>query len=498
MTRPQKDSTPDQAEITDDSAIPDVDGESGVDSETTTGSDHEPAETDPGSDTEEGSSTSGLGGTIRDRVESQLNEKDSTTSVFANKDLVHPDTIIDANRIVGRDEQLDRIIELLLPAVKGGRQDNILQFGPSGTGKSLIINATAEEVATLCENRGVDFGVIRINCQRISSEDKAVYAMLQDVSEKTGAEIGIKKQGTATSDKYDRLYEIVNERFEAILFILDEIDYLTGNSNDDEPDYSRLLYQLSRATAEGDIEGRSAVAALTNDTQLIQKLDGRTASSFNPDNVVFPDYDATQIRAILKHRKDAFRDGVLSGDVIPLAAAFAAQDEGDARKAIDLLRKAGEMADREGSETVEERHVRTAQGKLDVDQAQKTINGLSAQKKYTLYALTSVAVHATRSLDSIPGPVAYEVYSYVTKSIDTDTKSDDSFRRYAKELASYNIISKDRSGRGRGRGVHNEYALAIDPETVEETIERDSRIAEIEQDSLQLVVEAQLDEFNST
>ncbi|GAA5434805.1 AAA family ATPase [Haloarcula japonica] len=498
MTRPQKDSTPDQAEITDDSAIPDVDGESGVDSETTTGSDHEPAETDPGSDTEEGSSTSGLGGTIRDRVESQLNEKDSTTSVFANKDLVHPDTIIDANRIVGRDEQLDRIIELLLPAVKGGRQDNILQFGPSGTGKSLIINATAEEVATLCENRGVDFGVIRINCQRISSEDKAVYAMLQDVSEKTGAEVGIKKQGTATSDKYDRLYEIVNERFEAILFILDEIDYLTGNSNDDEPDYSRLLYQLSRATAEGDIEGRSAVAALTNDTQLIQKLDGRTASSFNPDNVVFPDYDATQIRAILEHREDAFRDGVLSGDVIPLAAAFAAQDEGDARKAIDLLRKAGEMADREGSGTVEERHVRTAQGKLDVDQAQKTINGLSAQKKYTLYALTSVAVHATRSLDSIPGPVAYEVYSYVTESIDAVTKSDDSFRRYAKELASYNIISKDRSGRGRGRGVHNEYAFAIDPETVEETIERDSRITEIEQDSLQLVVESQLDEFNST
>ncbi|WP_135830721.1 Cdc6/Cdc18 family protein [Halorussus halobius] len=498
MTRPQKDSTPDQAEITDDSAIPDVDGESGVDRETATGSDHEPAETDPGSDTEEGSSTSGLGGTIRDRVESQLNEKDSTTSVFANKDLVHPDTIIDANRIVGRDEQLDRIIELLLPAVKGGRQDNILQFGPSGTGKSLIINATAEEVATLCENRGVDFGVIRINCQRISSEDKAVYAMLQDVSEKTGAEIGIKKQGTATSDKYDRLYEIVNERFEAILFILDEIDYLTGNSNDDEPDYSRLLYQLSRATAEGDIEGRSAVAALTNDTQLIQKLDGRTASSFNPDNVVFPDYDATQIRAILEHREDAFRDGVLSGDVIPLAAAFAAQDEGDARKAIDLLRKAGEMADREGSGTVEERHVRTAQGKLDVDQAQKTINGLSAQKKYTLYALTSVAVHATRSLDSIPGPVAYEVYSYVTDSIDAVTKSDDSFRRYAKELASYNIISKDRSGRGRGRGVHNEYAFAIDPETVEETIERDSRITETEQDSLQLVVESQLDEFNST
>ena len=95
---------------------------------------------------------------------------------------------------------------------------------------------------------------------------------------------------------------------------------------------------------------------------------------------MFPDYDANQIRATLKHRKDAFRDGVLSDDVIPLASAFAAQDEGDARKAIDLLRKAGEMADREGSEAVEERHVRFAQGKLDVDQAQKTINGLSAQK----------------------------------------------------------------------------------------------------------------------
>jgi len=149
----------------------------------------------------------------------------------------------------------------------------------------------------------------------------------------------------------------------------------------DEPAYSKLLYQLSRASQLGRIEGHVSVAALTNDPRFMEDLDGRAESSFNPQDIVFPDYDADQLQSILERRRDAYQDDVLENGIIPLSSAFAAQDHGDARKAIDLFRKAGEIADREGTDTVREAHVRDAQKEAERDRTLTQMQGLSTQKK---------------------------------------------------------------------------------------------------------------------
>ena len=72
----------------------------------------------------------------------------------------------------------------------------------------------------------------------------------------------------------------------------------------------------------------------------------RVKSSFSRDELVFPPYDANQVGGILKNRRDAFREGVLTNDAIPLAAALSAQKHCDARKAIDIRRNAGRVAER--------------------------------------------------------------------------------------------------------------------------------------------------------
>jgi cell division control protein 6 len=476
------------SEIRTDSAIADEDESMPHDDQSTT----EPNRRTDNTSATPNDDSGGL--TIRDRVENSLTEG-SSVSVFVNKHLVQPDTIVNADRIVGRDNQLDSIIDLLLPAVKGGRPPNMLLYGPSGTGKSLIINAVAEEITDLCDSRGIEFGVIRLNCQRIASLDKAVYAMVKAVAEDVGVNVGIPKNGVATSSKYDYLYDLVSEHYETMLFILDELDYLKGRRNREEPDYSRLLYQLSRASAEGDIDGRVSVAAITNDIQLMQKVDGRAESSFNPDNVDFPDYDANQLRKILYHRQDAFREDTLTDDAIPLAAAFAAQNDGDARKAIDLLRKAGEIADKHTEEQVTETYVRMAQNQLDVDRAQKVIMGLSTQKKLSLFSTVAVYELTKKSIESVPSPVGYQVYKWLTDTLNTDQKSQDSYRRYVKEIESYNLLTKERSSRGRGRGVHSEYQFGTEPEVIYKTVLADGRLSDVDEELLKAVVNAQLADF---
>lgn len=420
-------------------------------------------------------------------------------SVFRDRGLLDPDAVIDEDRIVGRDTQLDDIITYLRPALQGNRPPNMLLYGPSGTGKSLIINAVCQQVVELANAQGDRFGVVKINCQTIKSHDRAVYRLVENAATQAGVDAAVPESGISTDRKLTRFYQIINDNFDSVIIILDEVDLLVGRQRDpnDEPAYSKLLYQLSRASQLGRIEGHVSVAALTNDPRFMEDLDGRADSSFNPQDVVFSDYDAKQLKAILERRRDAYREGVLDDGIIPLSSAFAAQDHGDARKAIDLFRKAGEIADRQGEEIVREAHVRDAQKEAERDRTLTQMQGLSTQKKLSLYATAIVPVYSKRTLDAVPSTVAYRVYQYITDVLDADEKSRDSYLRYMNEAETYNFITSEKRGRGYGGGVHKEYTFVDDPEVVAETLQGDIRLEEIEYDVdlLKSVVNVQVDEF---
>ncbi|UHQ95176.1 orc1/cdc6 family replication initiation protein [Haloterrigena alkaliphila] len=426
-------------------------------------------------------------------------QEGAQNSVFRDKALLDPDTVIDEDRIVGRDQQLDDIITYLRPILQGNRPPNMLLYGPSGTGKSLIINAVCEQVSDLATAQDIRFGVIQINCQTIKSHDRAVYRLVENAAAEAGVVAGIPESGISTDQKLRRFYELLSEYFDSVIIILDEVDLLAGRQRDpnDEPAYSKLLYQLSRASQLGRIEGDISVAALTNDPRFMENLDGRAESSFNPQDVVFPDYDANQLQSILDRRRDAYRDNVLVDGIIPLSSAFAAQDHGDARKAIDLFRKAGELADREGEETVREEHVRDAQKEAERDRTLTQMQGLSTQKKLSLYATAIVPVYSHQNLSAVPSTVAFRVYQYIADLLDADQKSRDSYLRYMTEAETYNFVTSDKRGRGYGSGVHKEYSFVDDPEVVAETLREDIRLGEIEDnhDLIESVVNAQIDDF---
>jgi cell division control protein 6 len=428
----------------------------------------------------------------------EMLDEDGGTSVFVNRDLVEPDTIIDEERIVGRDEQLESVVSFLKPTLRGDRPPNMLLYGPAGTGKSLIIGAVTQQIVELCKSKGEIFGVVDINCQPINTLDQAVYELVQTVAKDVGADVGVPETGVSTKRKYRRLYELINEQYDSVIFVLDEIDLLVGRRANDEPAYSKLLYQLSRASNTNEIEGQVSVAALTNDPRFMENIDGRAESSFNPRDVYFPDYDATQLRKILENRRDAFRQDALDDDVIPLVAAFAAQSHGDARKAIDLFRGAGDLADERGDETVHEIHVRESQEEIDKDRSLKLIEGLTTQKKISLYATAAVASYSNKTGSSVPSPVGFKLYQWVTEELGADQMTRETYVKYVKELSTYGLISTSRKSRGRGGGMYMEFTFTGDPDAIMERVVEDTRLERVrEQDELlQSVVTAQLREFH--
>lgn len=418
----------------------------------------------------------------------ELVEQAENQSVFRDRNLVEPDTIIDRDRIVGRDDQLKAVVSNLRQVLNENRPPNLLLYGPAGTGKSLIFDAVARQVENLSQKRGYDFGTLRVNCQNLRSLDEAVYGLVREAACDLGEDMGVARNGISTNAKYDRLYNLLDEGYDSVVFVLDEIDLLKGRrSSTTEPAYSDLIYQLSRASTER-LDIQVSVAALTNDPEFMNNLDARAESSFNPRDIPFSDYDANQLREILKNRRDAFIEGALAEDVIPLTAAFAAQSHGDARKAIDLLRKAGDLANEQGDLEVTEEHVRTAQEDVETDRSLKLVEGLSTQKKLSLYATAAVAEYGDDRALTATSRVAYPVYQYITDVLDADFRTRETFNNYVREVGTYGQLDHERKSLGgkRGGGMYLKYEFKRDPGKILDRLKQDGRLEELEEYSEQL------------
>jgi len=423
-------------------------------------------------------------------IEDMLLEFDDQQGLIRERSLLDPNFVVEEDRIVGRDDQLQEVTKMLRVALGDNRPPNLFLYGPSGTGKSLITKAVCHSISGICEPRDIRFGTIEVNCQDLDTLGVAVYELAQQAADAAGVSVQVPKHGVATKEKWDELYRIVNENFDSVVFVLDELDMLVGRRDKQDPAFSRLLYQLSRAGASDDLHAHISVVAISNDTKMMEAVGSRAVSSFTPEDVHFDDYDADQLKAILRRRKDAFYDDVVDGDVIPLAAAFAAQTHGDARKAIDLMRVAGELAEREGASRVREEHVRAAQAKVEKNRVLEVVRGISTQKKLCLYATAAVASQAAD--ETARSTTGYRVYQYLTEAIGADQYHQETYVNKMKELTTYSLVDFERRSHGPSSGMFLEFQFGEQPDTILETLREDSRIEMISPSEVHAVVKAQL------
>jgi len=425
-------------------------------------------------------------------IQDLILEQEDASQIIKNASLLDPNEIVDEDRIVGRDEQLTEIAQQLRITIRGDRPPNLLLYGPSGTGKSLILKAVCNNIKTLCKQRDISLGIIEINCQPINSLDDAVWELIKQVTlDVPAADIQVPEHGISTKKKWDELYRLIDTHYDTCIFILDELDLLVGKRRKDEPAFSRILYQLSRTTNLTHISTNVSVSAITNDTKLMEDVNSRAESSFYPTDVNFPDYDAEQLREILNHRRDAFYDDTLSNDVIPLAAAFAAQTHGDARKAIDLMREAGNIAERNVEETVEEKHVRAAQDRVEKNRVLEVARGISAQKKYCLFATAIVALESAE--EAAKSSDAYTVYQYVTSTAGAEQYAQETYVNKMKELTTYSLVECERKSKGPTSGSYLEFSFTDDADTIYETLrEEEARLGDLDTNELRVVVNAQM------
>jgi cell division control protein 6 len=315
----------------------------------------------------------------------------------------------------------------------------------------------------------VSIGGAYVDCGQSTTEVQALVSLGRELNH-PGTDIEIPGSGLGTDTYYQRLWTILDERFDVALMILDEIDKLANDN---------ILLQLSRAGEAGKIDScKIGIIAISNKISYKDRLDERIKSSLQEREHIFPPYDAKQLRMIMQNRRDAFHDDVLSEDVIPLCAAFAAQEHGDARKALDILRYAGEVALDRGESEVREEHVREGRDLADVNRFHDLLKGQPTQAKIAVLALSELVT--ARGESKITSNDIYSRYCTIADQLDAKTISRRRILDLLDEQAFLDILGKELKGRGRAEGSTNLYYLLEEPETVRSAILQDGRFEKYE------------------
>ena len=381
--------------------------------------------------------------------------------IFANKELLEISHLPGEGRIVGRDDEISQLATAVNPAIFGQSPSNVLIYGKTGTGKSLCAKYVSRRLIETAGDEGVTATFAYVDCAQDTTETQAVQTIADSVNDVAETDINVPDKGLSTSTYYKRLWRILDQRFDVVLIILDEIDKL---SDDD------ILMQLSRAGEAGKVtDCKLGVLGISNKIQYKDRMDERVKSSLCEREFVFPPYDANQLRDIMQARSDAFKDEVLDPSVIPRAAALAAREHGDARKAIDILRYAGEIAQSNGSKTVREEFVVQARERAETDRFRELIRGSTPHSRYVLQALAVLALNRPEE-DGFRTTRIFDVYEEICRQEGSDTLSLRRVRDLLKEHAFLDIIEQSRQSGGSAEGSYTEHQLLEDPDVVRKVL----------------------------
>ncbi len=315
-------------------------------------------------------------------------------SVFLDKKVLQGSFIPET--VEHRDPQIDKIAHILAPCLRLEKPSNLFVYGKTGTGKTLAVKYTSEKIKETAEKANIPLKIFYINCKLKRVADTE-YRLIAQLTREFGREIP--STGLPTDDVYRIFFSTIDKEKQLILIVLDEIDQLVKKTGDE------ILYNLTRINEELK-QSQIAIIGLSNDLMFIDHIDPRVKSSLSEEEILFPPYNAFQIQDILRRRVPlAFRDNVIEQGVVEKCAAYAARDHGDARRALELLRVAGELAERKGRITVALRDIDDAEDTIERDRVVEICEAQPKQSQLILYSILS-----QKEVDLIHTGEVYEIY----------------------------------------------------------------------------------------
>ncbi|MAG78527.1 cell division control protein Cdc6 [archaeon] len=376
----------------------------------------------------------------------------SKEPLFSNKKVLSAN--YNPNIIPHRGDQIQKLAGILAPALREDKPSNVFIYGKTGTGKTLTAKHVTDSMQKIMKKNKVNVIIFYLNCKLKRVADTE-YRLIAEVSRSLG--INVPATGLPTDEVYKMFINSLENKKVLLLLVLDEIDQLVSRAGD------QILYNLTRLNSELK-ESQISLLGISNDLMFTNYLDPRVKSSLSEEELVFPPYNAMQLQSILKERaKDAFRKGVIEQGVLEKCAAYAAREHGDARRALELLRVAGELTERKNENLITINILDEAEEKIERDRVHDIVTTQPKQSQLCLLAVLETSKSIGRQ-PMFTGDL-YELY----KDLCFKTKVKPLTQRRISDLIAEldmlgiinaKVISKGRYGRTR------QISLGIPPSTV--------------------------------
>ncbi|MDH3324089.1 MAG: orc1/cdc6 family replication initiation protein [Candidatus Peregrinibacteria bacterium] len=365
-------------------------------------------------------------------------------SLFKNKGVLQ--VRYTPESIPHRDNEIKATASILASTLRGERPSNLFVYGKTGTGKTLSVQYVQNEIMKKAEELGISVRFEYLNCKLKKVADTE-YRVLAALIRQLGGEIP--STGLPTDQVWAKFINLIDAQKQLIVFIFDEVDQMIKKMDDN------FLYSFTRLNQELG-NAQLSLIGISNEVTFLENIDPRVRSSLGEEELVFHPYNAIQLQDILKERcSEAFKEDVVSDGIIAKCAAYAAREHGDARRALDLLRIAGELSERDGELEISEKYIDLANAKMEKDKILDIVEGEPRQFQLVLYSI----IQLTREFKKGDSERFYtgDVYDYY-QNICNQTKTDILTQRRISDilaeidmlgLINAKVISKGRHGRTR-------------------------------------------------
>lgn len=365
----------------------------------------------------------------------------TTSSIFKNKFILQSNYIPET--IQHREKQVEAIASILAPCLRFEKVSNLFVYGKTGTGKTLSILYMKDELLKRAKHNSINLVIEYINCKLKKVADTE-YRILAELIRKFGSTIPA--TGLPTEVVYNKFIGLLETKPQLFILILDEIDHAVKKISDG------FLYNLIRLNSELN-KTQISLIGISNDLTFLDNIDPRVRSSLGEEEIVFPPYNALQLQDILHERaKHAFKQNVVEQGVIEKCAAYAAREHGDARRALDLLRIAAELVERDNKKKITQEYIDKANEKIEKDKILDIVE--TEPKQFQLVLASIINLTESKKIPKIFTGDIYNTYKEFCKKAATEILTQ---RRVGDIIAEFDmlgiinaiVISKGRYGRTR-------------------------------------------------
>jgi len=334
-------------------------------------------------------------------------------------------------KLVHREKQMERLWMMFRPVLESGVSQTAFLIGNVGTGKTATSKRFCLDLVKEGTNMGKAMDFIVVNCRQRNTESSVLLRLVTHFDER------FPDRGFSTAEMLRTLHKHLDRLKVHLVVVLDEADVLLRKGVGD------LIYLLSRFDEEK-VGGKASMSLiLISQKYLLDMLDPASMSTFRRANaIIFDKYTTEELKDIVASRVPlAFYPGTVPQSTIELIAD-ASGELGDARFAIEILEKAGMLAEEEGSQLVTPENVRTAKALTYNVVTSSKIEVLDVQKKLVLLAVA----RASREQAYVTTREVETAYKVAAEEYGERARGHTQFWAYLQQLANEGLVETKVTG----------------------------------------------------